>query len=568
MSELEIYKKGLEIRIPNLDRAGTMIKLSGEFNMYLERIGAKLVLEFDPASRNPRIEIRDVQTNDFVCSASQFKRLGGFRKFLNEQLKEKEKSSSSKRRTTYVVNHWKAKKPDGVPEKVLPENNQKIIQTKIDIENVNLNIEKLKGLPEDEWSKYLITIGEIIEGILCQFSIDCCGNDKMDNKQKLESLFQSGVPRWIANRFIKKDWIKNEVEKAKQLLFPKGNFLRGVSASFAEVGNDDFIQKNKVIFEGRKFLLSLLEKAPVKDYCAVHNTDASITEALTAEKEKFGWTLLDPNVNDLFFPRLQGKNPPSSVEARTSGAGKTTAQISKLRAEYRNKLTAFNDQLSLIQHGVIAISDPIGDFWSRLGCENTDTWVITPEKTLFKWIQESDKSLSIVQELMSPTKEETTALIIGLLMTKSNWFMKYEDQKTLIDLFKFPMKSITAKDNPSSQVRHTYVGAMNSSAITAEDSETIKKFLGLASVKKKKSKSRGTNIPLEPEIKRWISETKDLEDLVNPVSNWIASSFTGRDERVRELAASLIIGSFERDEDLLHDEENESDDESDYEDGY
>jgi hypothetical protein len=388
----------------------------------------------------------------------------------------------------------------------------------------------------------------------------------MDNDQKIEDLFKSGVSRWIYYRFIKKDWIKNEVEKAKQLLFPKGNFLKGVNASFKEIEDSDFIEKNEIIFKGSKFLISLLGKEPIKNYCVVSNKDASISEALEAEKKKFGWTLLDPNVKDLFSPRLQGKNPPSSIEARISNSGKITAQISKLKSDYRNKLTALNDQLSLIQHGVIVINDPVGDFWSRLGY-STDAWLITPEKTLFKWIEDVDPKLDKVKELMLPTKEETVSLIIGLLMTKCNWFMKFAKQKNFIKLFSFPLTAIVGTDNPAPTKGNTYKGAMDASGVTSEDRDLAKRFLGISSKKKKSSKSRGTNVPLEPGIKRMIRECEDLKGIANPVSNWIASSFTGKDERVRALAANLIIGSFERDEDLLHGE-GDSDDSSDSDDGY
>jgi hypothetical protein len=379
----------------------------------------------------------------------------------------------------------------------------------------------------------------------------------MDNDQKIEELFKSGVSRWIYYRFIKKDWIKNEVEHAKQLLFPKGNFLKGVNASFQEIEDTEFVQKNTLIFEGSKLLIEMLGKQPVIDYCALDSSDASVLEALTAERKKFGWTLLDTDVKEMFSPRLQGKNPPSSIEERVGSSGNATAQLSKVKAGYRNKLTILNDQLCLIQHGVIVINNPVDDFWHRLGYD-TSTWVITPEKTLFKWIEEVDPKLERVKELMIPTKKSTVGLIIGLLMTKCNWFMEFGAQMSLIQSFNFPLDDIPSVDNSPPAIRFTFEGATDVSTITSDAREFAKKFLGLSSQRRKDKKSRGTNIPLEPEIKHLIKDCDGLKGINKPVQNWIASSFTGQDQRVRALAASLIIGSFERDEDLLHDDQDEN----------
>lgn len=504
---------------------------------------------------------------DFIATGDDLKKIGGYRKFLSETLKTKERESLSREKMVIVANACQLDAEQTKPSKILSENHQKMVQCKLDMENVIANVVKIKLLPNDEVRRYLIAISEDIDQIITAFIGRLMGSEKVPLGDKETALFEAKVPKWIYNRFIMKDWIKNEVESSTQLIFPRGNFLKGVSATYKEVLDDDFVSSNKVIFKGSSFLLKLLSTETVKDFFRIKETDASLREALEAEKDKFSWTLLDPDPTHLFSPRLQGKNPPSTISERTRSVGGKPSQLARLRNDLRNKLKSFNDHLSLIQHGIINITEP-RDFWNSMGY-STDSWVVTPEKNLFHWMKEEDESLNIIQELMDPSEEGTVASVLRLLTSKIDWYLKGDYFKVLVE------DMIPAKEAPGRYARgitfghhqreysaHNYASLLSATHLSDSVLQEAKMFLGLKEKPKKVSRSRGAAKPLERSIKDLITCTSQMQAISKEVGDWISRNFTGKNDSLRLLAAELILASFEREEDVIHDNVDEIEDDN------
>lgn len=565
MSEDNSKKNLLEINIGSIAMLHSKIKLSEELTHYLSRMEAELVIRYVPGSKAPIVNLVTCDGGDFIASGDDFRKIGGYRKFLGEILKTKERDSLSKEKMVIVANARQICTDQTAPSKILSDNHQKMVQCKLDMENVLANVVKIKLLPDDKVRSYLITISEDIDEIITTFIGRLMGSEKVSTDDKETALFAAKVPKWIYNRFIMKDWIKNEVENSNQLIFPRGNFLKGVSATYKEVLNDEFVISNEVIFKGSSFLLKLLSTKTVEEFFRIKETDASLLEALETEKSKFSWTLLDPDPAHLFSPRLQGKNPPSTISERSRSTGGKPNQLGQLRNELRNKLKSFNDHLSLIQHGIINITEP-SDFWNSMGY-STNSWVVTPEKNFFHWMKEEDELLVNIQELMDPSVEGTVASILYLLTSKIDWYLKGSSLRALVSEVDLPAedaprvfaRSITFADRNRDYNSRNYASLLSVARMSDSSLQEAHTFLGLKEKVVRPSQNRGAAKPLERSVRGLITRTKQMRDISKEVGDWISRNFTGKNDSLRVLAAELILASFEREEDVIHD--NDSDDE-------
>jgi hypothetical protein len=128
-----------------------------------------------------------------ICPASEFKRISGYRKFLGTVLKEKEIETSSEAKIEIVASLVRLyAKP--IPEKILQENHQKLIQVKLDLEVLAENMEKLQDLLTNDFQTYLLDIGERIDIILSGLMTKLVGNDKVSNEERDEALLKAKIP--------------------------------------------------------------------------------------------------------------------------------------------------------------------------------------------------------------------------------------------------------------------------------------------------------------------------------------------------------------------------------------
>jgi hypothetical protein len=556
----EHSKKFLEITTSNLDRLGSLVKLSEELTTYLSRIDAQISVRFDPATSTPLVEVVGLDGHR-ICPASEFKRISGYRKFLGTVLKEKEIETSSEAKIEIVASLVRLyAKP--IPEKILQENHQKLIQVKLDLEVLAENMEKLQDLLTNDFQTYLLDIGERIDIILSGLMTKLVGNDKVSNEERDEALLKAKIPKWIFTRFLQKDWIKNETEDAKSLLFPKGNFLKGVALSLVEINEADFVEQNTKITEASTLLFALLKKTEIINFLTVAGTDAAANEALKKEREKFQWTLVDPNPDDIFLPRKQGKNPPTMmVEKPRANAKGNASQLAKLRLDQRNRMKAFSDHFQMIVHGAIILNKPVEQFWSKI-MTKTDTWAVTPDKTIFNWIEDEKTNLEVFNSLSNPKKANVLTAVLELLFMKIGLIMKTDDlDKFVIAIGTLPVPKLAAKAR-AAKAGTKYVDILDTSLVRASDKEKAKDFLGMKPKKEKAPNTRGQGKALEKDVKKIIVNSDIPRDVKKEVLDWISRNFTSKSPEVRELAAELIVGAFERQDISIERDEDGSDSET------
>jgi len=160
--------------------------------------------------------------------------------------------------------------------------------------------------------------------------------------------------------------------------------------------------------------------------------------------------------------------------------------------------------------------------------------------------------------------------ILPLFLMKINFLMSDTDQMKLISELTFPSKIVNIFEGvPRNNSIPRLKGLKDGTSLSTERMNLTKNFLGQKNKKKKISSlaGRGNGKPLEPRIKNLImeSEITEIKVIRKEILDWISNSFVGKDDRVRSLAAELIIGAFERAEDLTTNDGNEadSDEESD-----
>lgn len=565
MTEETSRKKILEISVSNMDKLGNLVKLSEELNTYLARMGAQISLRFDPATQAPLVEVVSADGKR-ICPASEFKKISGYRKFLGDILKEKELESSSKAKIEIIAN-LRRHAGGNLPEKIIQENHQKLIQMRADMDNLAGNAEKIKALLSSDFKEYLLEIHGRIDVILSELMTKLVSNEKVTNEERDEALLKAAIPKWIYGRFLQKDWIKNETEEAKSLLFPKGNFLKGVALSLKEIQEQGFVEMNHKITSASRILFELIKTQPIVEFITVSSTDAATVEALEKEREKFQWTLIDPNPDDIFLPRKLGKNPPTIMveKPKPMGKGKQVTALAKLRSDQRNRLRMVSDHLQLIVHGAIMLSDPVEQFWSKI-LTGTDSWTVTPEKTIFDWIEDDPNNLAVFKSLGNPSPKVLSCML-ELLFMKIGLLMKTGDVKKLVISLATPFAALPAQK--FSGLRGLgYMDILDTSLLTKSDLEEAKTFLGQKPKKFRASKPRGQAKALEKSVKSLItdSDIAKLNDIQTEVLDWISRNFTSKAPDVRELAAELIVGAFERQEDLAFGEGTDSDSESQSED--
>jgi len=559
----------IEIKTGTLIKSVQKLKLSSEACNLLERFGGKVVIEIDPSANAPIVRIVD-ESGKRLISVAEFEKIGTYRRFVETAAAKIEKESSRNDRVSKMARLRTLASAAGitVPTKMLDSNGSKNIEVNMHLKVLHENLERARGLLDDDFKAYIIETGNILDSVLTSELLHTVSGNKVTKEQRMNQLLSYGIPSWMYGKLITRNWIRDEVTEARELLFLKNNFLRGVSLTIRELNDKDFVSVNNVIAQYSRSTIAVMTSGLTEIVPHTH-VDAQVRDQLEKAFYEFPVIMHDGDAERVIKPREEGKGPPSisMIKSRTTGRNSSSrreGEAPRLRRELVNWLTKLTHNWELISRGIITVDNTIEQFWSEIYPQSPH-WDLTPGKNMYNWIREVDPNLDDFKKIVEFSDEDVRGLLYHVLVTKLDVV-----NETLIDGFKAHMEHALAQGfmvTPRAGVVRTQtpttitqIDLDDLDQVTAVQKEEAKAFLRLKDKKsKKKKKNRANMVLLSRDIEARLDlllQIKDGKKFREDIHEWLRQSFTTAKTTVMEIIAELVVAAA-LNNDVLYIEEND-----------
>lgn len=537
------------------------IYLSPEVKGFLASLNARLVVTYMSGAEKPELEVLD-KTGKVVCSIDEFGKLGGYRRWVNDELKLLEKEKISAEKIELLANFFRVAKEEGVPlpERMEESNELKFRQFHTMVHQVGENVESIKATIDNGAKEYLISKAGLLVGILYRLMLDTLSPVKIEKEAVGEALFERGVPKWIFTKLVDKQFTSNLRADSTVLLFPKGNYLKSVALTSKEIKDESFLSANEYIVQksGGIIALARVDWTPILPVVP-KPSENDVKDFL----DSYMWTLNSPyDLKDILNIRAAGKSIPSfkaRVKPNPKPGLKARPETDTQRVcrEIHNILGMLTTTWLHMQNLVIPCADPLAYFWSKI-ILGTDTWDITPTHGLYEHVKESGKDLGLIKDL---SNKEVLAITGEVICQNMRISTEHENGKLIINTIKnMEGKSVYVKIKKALDVKSAKycvdLPSMRKVAVTTEVVEETKKFLGQVSAKKSKQKKySGAAIRLTTDV---LTELTVIQDhpMYDRVKMWISTTFkTGQHKLTQHLAAKLVAGEVLKYQNELLDED-------------
>lgn len=384
------------------------ISLSREALDYLSSIGGTFRMEISGETGVVSHNIVD-RNGNFLSTTREFEQLANYKSFI---MKKKDELSISADEDKKVATYHNLKSAyeaahgiGSCPARMLEANSSKFGQIKKSIEVIEKHLRVIETLPAGDYRTYLIEKGSVLKRIYIKGLVETMGPTKFEQSTHDEWILKCCVPKYIENKFIDPNFTKDVKTDASPLLFPRGNFLKSVSLQTREINSDSFMNANRTIHQNSHSIIQLARSEPFKHWFIPRGSE--LESELDIQWEKFQWPMLAPGgVEEFLAPRLNRVNVKSftpilapKLKPGQKGFRPETPFQKEVR-ELKNLLHKLLSVMLDFYHLLPRVDDPLQDFWMQFFVTTAD-WVISPEKTIYDWINESENRDHVIGAIIN-----------------------------------------------------------------------------------------------------------------------------------------------------------------------
>jgi len=533
--------------IGNLTKQFGKITLSTETREFLSTLDGELVATFSGGATAPTLSVR-TRSGELICSIAEFEKLGGYRRWVNDELKRLDKTDASDHKVRLVALFLRAAREDSIqtPERMTEPNEAKFRDFFTKRQIIAENLEIIGETIDNSFKSYLRLKGGNLIRIYDRLMLDCMRSDKITEEVFKDAIFEAGIPTWLAARMVSKQFVSNTQSDCTTILFPKGNYHKAISLTNFEIKNDEFLKANKTILKNSGSII-ILAKMSWETLVWPHVPDHLATEVYT-QFAKHPWVLNSPYTSEeILEVRAGGKKPPVfRPRQKTATSGKTKSrpetEVHRICRDIYNIVMEVNTMWLDSQHMIFHCNDPVENFWSKI-IPGAEDWVLKGPGDLYKQIIDSCTDISAIREL---TNEPLRKLIAEMIVQSLSIPLSSPKGKALFkelaanETEVYAIKCTTQKQlsvNYTTDIAHLEKVELGSEMILATE-----KFLGKRTKTKKKT---GRNIQANVRLtKAVLTEIAMLEnhEIYENVKGWLASFKTGKNKLVQFAAAQVVAG--------------------------
>jgi len=391
------------------------------------------------------------------------------------------------------------------------------------------------------------------------------GPDTLDRDYVDEQLFKAGVPKWIYNKFLDKNYTSNLKHDCVTMLFPKNNYLKSIALSTKEMNEESFLTANKAVLTKSGGIIALSRT----NFLALLPTySTELNDQIEAFLEKYQWVLTNPaTVDEILTLRETGKMPPVFREAQpprpTGRSFRPETELGKICRQIANMLGKIQATWNGILNFVIPVANPRTEFWIELFA-NAENWEVTPTNSIYNCIRDEGTFDPLIT-LRDATSQDLLRRIGNIVATVNrvpggsrdatliiNAFLAIRDKQAFRHHVNF--NDTVATDHPMQNM-----DGFNTQPVTGEEIIDGKAFLGLQGgiVRSREKRSGASAVRLHTSVQNELQPLKG-HAIYNQVTNWLMTTFkTGERKVLQRIAAERILGEALKHQDEIFEDELE-----------
>lgn len=554
-------QRSKNIGAANLVEELSKLNLSPEVREFLANLNARLVVTFSSGSTRPDLEIQD-KRGTLVCSIDEFVKLGSFRRWVNDELKAIDKITASSDKLKLIALFFRkaSEKGSPIPDRMDDANETKFKQFHSMVKIVLSHIEVIEDTIENDARAYLLEKANLVVEVIYKLMLDCV-TSKVEKEAYNDALYERGVPKWLANRLVDKQFTSNLKVDSINLMFPKGNYLKSIALMTKEILNEGFLTANRFAVEHSGSIIALA-KADLG--FMLPDIPKHVEGEIVKYIDEYMWTMISPyTAAEILQLRINGKAIPSfrsrqKANPRPGAKSRPETESQRISREIHNLLGEVVSTWLHLQNLVIPCAQPLQDFWSRI-IPGTNDWEMTPNHGLYMHIKESGVSIDSLKDLSN----EILLQLMAEIVTQAIRVPTGSDNgKKIIAIFKgmkgHPrFQEFEKALDTNKRLYDVDVSAMEKVELPEKILDETKKFLGQMTSKKKASKkiSGQAAVRLHTSVLDELTLIEGL-DIYPKVKEWLSTSFkTGNFKATQLLAARMVAGEVLKYKDKLLDED-------------
>jgi hypothetical protein len=561
--------KKTEIKLPKTVGANALsesfgkINLSPEVKEFLASLNARITVTYSSGAEKPELEILD-RSGTVVCSIDEFVKLGGFRRWVNDELKELEKIESSSKKIELVAYFFRLAvgKKIALPARMEEANETKFRQFHSMAGIVTSHLETVEGTVENDARAYILDRGHLLLGVIYKLMLDCLRSEKLQKEALEEALFERGIPKWLYNKLTDKQFTANLKNDSTVLLFPKGNYLKSIGLTTKEILTEEFLTSNRYVAENSGSIIKFAQTFPSWKVLPV--VPKTLAKDVDTFMDTYFWTMISPyTAKEILEIRAAGKSIPTfkarqKPNPKPGSKTRPETETQRICREIHNILGVMVSTWLHMQNLVFPCANPLAFVWSKI-INGTDAWEITPTHGLYEHIIGSKTDLTPVKALTSAPLLPIMAEIVCQNMQIPAQSDAGKTITKVIEDCNGHSTFVKRKDalDPDIAKYDVDLPTMERTEISGKIVGNTKEVLGIVSKTKKEKKRRGgqANVRLSTAV---LNELQVLENtpIYDRVKEWISSTFkTGKYKETQLLAARMVAGEVLKYQDELLDED-------------
>jgi len=589
------------------------LALSREAMSYLGAISGKLQITICGETLQTTHRVVD-QNDNFLCTTKELESLAGYKSFINSK---KELIESGKTRDVGIMTLHNLKRlfrADNIgvvcPDRMLDANRSKHSQIKREIDILERNVAVLETLPNSEERDYILRNGRILKKILLKSLVQTVGPAKLEQSFIKERLLGCCVPQYFYKKFADPNFTKDARDRADTLIFPKGNFMKTISFTTEELRLPTMREANRIALSQSSCIVRLATRNELRDLF-IRDTDEDAAD-LQDQWEKFSWPMLAPgSINDYLKPRLDRVNVKSFSPTLAPRARPGDRKVFRTETPYQTKVRELKNSLGKVLGTIIEffhfmpkVDDPFEDFWKPLffpneadeepplnqeeeetnpsaseaeeeqdddtqaqELESEPVWEVSPEKTLYYWINNSQSKEIVLTHIKNNSLDLISNKLMSIVAMSLDMPFSSPRFGELSTALENMGENLQPVDVPGTIARatdvdelptFTYEEVTNSDGVTEEIRSAVNTFRGLQTQETKtapKAQGLRAKYRVNKKVSHLLLKITDRV-LGKSIEKWIGENFSKL--KLQEAAAEFVVAAIE-DEDLGYESsDNES----------
>jgi len=581
------------------------LSLSREAMSYLGAISGKLQITICGETLQTTHRVVD-QDDNFLCTTRELESLAGYKSFINskKELIESGKTHDVGIMTLHNLKRLFRAENTGItcPDRMLDANRSKHGQIKREIDILEKNVSVVETLPNSEERNYILRNGSILKKILLKSLVQTVGPDKLEQSFIKERLLGCCVPQYFYTKFVDPNFTKDARDRADTLIFPKGNFMKTISFTTEELRLPTMREANRIALSQSNCIVRLATRDELRDLF-IRDTDEHAAD-LHDQWEKFSWPMLAPgSIDDYLKPRLDRVNVKSFSPTLALRARPGDRKVFRSESLYQKKVRELKNSLGKVLGTIIEffhfmpkVDDPFEDFWKPLffpneadeeasledqeeeetnpsageaeeeqdddtqaqELESEPIWEVSPEKTLYYWINNSQSKEIVLTHIKNNSLDLISSKLMSIVGMSLDMPFSSPRFGELCTALENMGENLEPVDLPGSVIRttdvdelpdFTYDEVKNSDGVTEQIRSAVNTFRGLQTQETKtasKAKGLRARYRVNKQVSRLLLRITDPV-LGKSIEKWIGENFSKL--KLQEAAAEFVVAAIE-DEDL------------------